>query len=509
MNVTLLEGLAALAALSPAIGLSRVLAQPGARRRLQVFAPFAYKAVLGLLVYVGVILALAARAPKLLLPAGGAALAALLVERWQARNDYGEASALPPGSLSFFKLGPWSDQEFFRKEIERHGPVFKVRIAPRPTICVYGLERAQRLHEAHGHQLGTGMQPPFERWIPGGFLRSLQDGTRGRYIPLFARAFSRELIYENRDRIGAQIAAGLGEVTEGDSLLKSHDVVEILFPIFSGLCLGAWDPPEVKELRKDFAKIDLRYGLSRSPWTERAAVRKLEAGLFSKLESLDAIDDSGFQSALTNLIQEDPAATQGQVVIRNLIFLTMTSWHDVSGLSVWLLKLLSDYPSVVEEIRAELDGDSPGRPPLTLLAVREALRLQQSEFVSRTVLDEFEFERFRFPKGWRLRILEHENHRDPALFDRPNEFWPQRFRESPPPASSYAPFGVAGIRCLGVQLTLAVGESLARELCGHYEWTVVADGPPEFGGLHWRPNSRFAVALEARAAAHRKNSAAG
>ncbi len=110
------------------------------------------------------------------------------------------------------------------------------------------------------------------------------------------------------------------------------------------------------------------------------------------------------------------------------------------------------------------------------------------------------FAGFVIPKGWMVRICVRESHRAPAVFDEPDTVDPDRFLRRGYTREEYAPFGLHRFTCLGEHLTRTVARVFACELVQGYDWTVVADGPPEFGSWqHWTPSTAFRITLRPRA----------
>lgn len=126
--------------------------------------------------------------------------------------------------------------------------------------------------------------------------------------------------------------------------------------------------------------------------------------------------------------------------------------------------------------------------------VRETLRLHQSEFLLRRVKSPIEWDGFRIPAGWHVRICVGESHRLPEMFDQPEVFDPDRFLQ-PPNRTRYSPFGLSPRLCPGEHLARAMGRHLAAELVSRYDCQVFGVEPQEFSGFHWRPGSHFRVAL--------------
>jgi len=129
--------------------------------------------------------------------------------------------------------------------------------------------------------------------------------------------------------------------------------------------------------------------------------------------------------------------------------------------------------------------------------VMETLRLEQSEYLYRVARNNIEYKGFRIPRGWMVRLCVNESHRDPMVFERPDEFCPDRFLHHIFNRNQYSPFG-AGMRhtCLGEQLSLMVSRVFVEELGKLYQLETVADGPFEFSmWRHWRPSSRWRVTM--------------
>ena len=197
-------------------------------------------------------------------------------------------------------------------------------------------------------------------------------------------------------------------------------------------------------------------------------------------------------SFLGRLVALDAMLPADPTVIGNLIYISQSTANDVSELLTWLFKMLSDHPEWPDRLRG---GSSTG---LAERIVSETLRLEQSEYVMRQPLEDLTWQGFVIPRGWQIRICVRESHRDPTLFEAPEVFDPDRHLERTHGPNELAPFGIHGLACLGEHLTRAVARIFVTELVKDYEWTVVEDGPREFGGFHWRPSSRLRVRLEAR-----------
>ena len=170
------------------------------------------------------------------------------------------------------------------------------------------------------------------------------------------------------------------------------------------------------------------------------------------------------------------------------MFLLRTASSDVTGLLHWIVKELAENPVWIERLRAEGDDGLPSR------IVLETLRLHQSEYIHRRVLDPITQDGFVVPAGWNVRLCVHEAHRDPEVFPDPETFDPDRFLGRRYSSHEYQPFGRLGHRCLGAGTTQSLAGVLVSQLAG-YDLEVVRDGPAVFDKYHWRPSRRFRMRL--------------
>jgi cytochrome P450 len=198
------------------------------------------------------------------------------------------------------------------------------------------------------------------------------------------------------------------------------------------------------------------------------------------------------------MVRLHPESRRERTVVVNLLYILQTTRIDVAGLLAWILKKLTDHPEWRERVRAEC---TLGEGTLAERIVMETLRLEQSEFLYREVHDDIEVGDHRVPRGWLLRICVRESHRDPAVFEDPETYDPDRFSKRRYGWNEYSPFGMARHACIGRDLTRTIARIFVRELAGGYEWTAVEDGGREACGRHWdhwRPSSRFRIRLTPR-----------
>jgi len=127
------------------------------------------------------------------------------------------------------------------------------------------------------------------------------------------------------------------------------------------------------------------------------------------------------------------------------------------------------------EIAARPDLNDPDR---TGAVVREALRLYPAGWIgSRVAVRDVDVEGVRVPAGHLVLYSPYLTHRDPQVWDAPEEFRPERF-DRPLPAWGYLPFGAGERTCLGAALATAMAQAAVRTFAGGRLRRVSGDGRP-------------------------------
>jgi cytochrome P450 len=177
--------------------------------------------------------------------------------------------------------------------------------------------------------------------------------------------------------------------------------------------------------------------------------------------------------------------------------------HDTTATTIaYALWALGRHPDVQERVAAEaaalgerpLTPDDVARLPYTVQVVHEALRLCPPVPVGgRTAMRDIAADGFRVEAGSMVLVGIFGMHRDPALWDHPLAFDPDRFSGTNFAGLDrwqYIPFGAGPRSCIGdhfamLELTLALGtiirdieiRSCADDFPLAVPFTTVADGP--------------------------------
>jgi cytochrome P450 len=472
----------------------RMAASTAFRNRLGAHPGLPHLILAAIVGYAGVVLALAMAPLPLLAVAAAAALVVAGLAHWRARPDFGRRRGLPPGSLAATSLAMVEDHRHLLDQARLHGPVFKIGRFGQKIVCVQGLERCNALLRRHGDDLVSGGLP-FDRLIPGGFIRYMPPDRHARYRRLLAGALTPELVRAGRPLMAEEAALALAAMA-GQSTATGIDpaphllryTTRSMLRLFLGL--GRDDPMLGKALA--LYPVIASANLSRRTRKRVSAALATLNGLFAEAIRRSASGSS--PSLAAGLVAARTDAPDDPTLLGNLVYMIETGGRDTADLLLWVLKELADHPDQAAELGRTAD------PGLARRIVLETLRREQSEYVVRRVMRPITVEGYTVPAGWLLRFCVRESHRDPAVFADPERFDPDRFLGDPPRANAYAPFGLGVHTCLGRSLVLALATDFLTPLGGGHDWRVTADGPRVFGSFHWMPSRRFRLAFSSRAA---------
>lgn len=453
-------------------------------------------------------LALGAVEPILLYVLAAIVGTVVAISYWRGRAAYGRVAGLPPGSLALSQtLLAIVDRDYYLHAASRYGPVFKMSQFHRPTVCIVGLERGHRLFREHRDSFGPVSQP-FNQSVAGGFLRYMDVDTHGVYARLFGRALALPALAPTTGDIDAVCRRVLG--TMADACHKSperdiaprvyceqfsHDAfLRVLFGINPGT-------PGYEQFNTAYSGLrSYNIGTRVDRDTERS-LQELREFLGDRARSLAADPASIPPCTLSELHRLD-SDMPDRVCVDNLLFILKISSANVASLLLWLLKMLGGHPKWSSRIAtAASETDDVGEPALIDSVVKETLRLAQSEYLYRRLLENVEFEGMKLPRGWLVRLCVRESHASDAAFTNPREFDPSRFLQRQSAVREFAPFGYGAHGCNGIAMNDVICRSFLHTLCADFDWSITRDGPLERGlrhWSHWQPSSALRIGIRAR-----------
>lgn len=235
-------------------------------------------------------------------------------------------------------------------------------------------------------------------------------------------------------------------------------------------------------------------GVLRPPWLPdnpsdayHEATQTLEAFAMEMIDEHRRMDDPP-ADLITTLLEAkaDPDVELHGRELRDEVMTFIVAGHETTALTLlyafdWLSQHPDDESAVRAEARMAFDGDVPtwdslGELEYTERVVRETLRLTPAVWnVFRITNEPVQLDGYDLDADEPLLLPQWSHHRDPAVWDEPTEFRPDRWQTTSRATESYFPFGYGPRVCVGRQLALTEAQFAIAQVLQQYEVDVDSD----------------------------------
>ena len=194
----------------------------------------------------------------------------------------------------------------------------------------------------------------------------------------------------------------------------------------------------------------------------RAALDEVVYGIISgRRRSPGEHDD--LLALLMEARDEDSGEGMSDKQLRDEVITLFLAGHETTANALtWASYLLSTHVDVARRLKAEVDEELEGRVPTasdvanlpyTRMVIDETLRLYPPAWITnRRAIEDDMVSGYQIPAGAIVSISPYVTHRDPALWENPEGFDPDRFsleRAAGRPRYAYFPFGGGPRQCIG------------------------------------------------------------
>jgi cytochrome P450 len=362
---------------------------------------------------------------------------------------------------------------YLQARFARHGRLWRTRFVV-PAVFAVGDEanRTMLVTRKAEFSQGRGYARTPVKWVFAGSIM-LQDGdehagTRELLTPAVGRLAIREAAARVQ-AIWERCAAGRRADRSDDVYtLAEKTTFDIAANVLVGLPLGA-QTDAFRPLFEDviggmMVSIPVRVPrgkLDRSLKARAALVRLLTP----HVEAARAAPPAGLVGQLAHHVDGSGRALPAEAIVEHLVLLAWAGYDTTASSASWILWSLAHRPDWQERLVAELDdlggaADDPttfetgSRAPLLESFLLEAERMYPSAlFFPRAAEDDLELLGHRIAKDTLIFYSPYMSHRDPAVFEHPNAFDPERWTPArgsrrPSPARLFG-FGGGARVCLG------------------------------------------------------------
>lgn len=276
--------------------------------------------------------------------------------------------------------------------------------------------------------------------------------------------------------------AALGKGAEIDALAEmAHLTAEIISRTIFGRQLGKNYASEVVQGFSDYQKhidqVDMISMFGLPEWLPRFrgnAIRKSKERILGVLDeiidSYQAQKEAGEASVIGGLLEarDEDGNPLSRDAIRNEAAVIFMAGHETTANTLaWAWYLLSQSPRVAKKLRSELNKVLAGRTPgfqdvanltYTRAVIEETLRLYPPvPILAREAMEDTVIGGKQISRGSLVMVVPWLMHRNPALWEKPDAFWPERFikaKTKRPNKYGYVPFSIGPRICAGLQFGL-------------------------------------------------------
>jgi cytochrome P450 family 135 len=202
-----------------------------------------------------------------------------------------------------------------------------------------------------------------------------------------------------------------------------------------------------------------------------AALDRLDEVLYEELARRRAQPDLAERTDILSLLMqahdEDGQAMSDDELRDELVTLLLAG-HETTATSVaWAIERLVRHPDKLERLVAEIDAYPDGGEEYITAVANETLRVRPVvPIVARMLKDELQVGPYAMPAGTRVAPSIWLTNRNPRVYDRPDDFEPERYLGGAPETFSWIPFGGGIRRCIGASFAQLEMKLILRTVLG-------------------------------------------
>ncbi|EPS63621.1 hypothetical protein M569_11161, partial [Genlisea aurea] len=418
---------------------------------------------------------------------------------------------LPPGTSGWPVLGEsipflsttWKGHphKFFFDRIDRYSSkVFRTNIFGEKAAVFSGAAGNKYLFSHENKTVQSWLMPSFDKIFPSTInIPPRQEGLRLRkLLPGYVKAEALSGYIGIMDEIGNRHFAEFWENKE--SVVVVPTTKRFTFLIACRLFLSIDDPVAVAEFAKPFnvlnsGLISFPINLPGTAFNRAIKASKqirndLALRIRRRREEMLAGNTQVPKDILTHMVSttdEDGKLMDEMDIACKIVGLLVAGHDTTSTICTFIVKFLAELPHVYEAVYQEhmkiLETKKQGEPlkwedmqkmKYSWNVACEALRLYppvQGGF--REAIDDFNYNGFHIPKGWKIYWSTTSSHRNPEHFPDPEKFEPSRFEGAGPEPYSFIPFGGGPRMCPGKEYSRLEVLIFIHHLVKRYRWEKI------------------------------------
>lgn len=440
--------------------------------------------------------------------------------------------AVAPGPFGNLLLG--NAREFRDHPLElmmrckrEHGDVVRLRMGPVNLYLLFHPEHVARVLE--GGTFGrSDVASLFDPLLGGSMI--IADGEpwrrqRQALAPTFARERLKQLAGRMRESALGLVARWEEARKQGREIDAQQEITRYALEVMAIYLVGrTFDAQESAAISRAWyvclqSMADRLSSMVPLPaWLPTPSMRRLVAAtadisriilrhIQERRQELKPEDRGDFLSILIHTPTPEGRKLTDAEILAEAKGLFLAGFDTVASAMSWTLHACATHPEVQRKLRAEVralpDGGGNGAAtadmPYFRRVFNEAIRLNPPLWiVDRKAQEDVELGGYTLPKGSNIITCPYVTHRDPAWWEDPLLFDPDRFlpsRSEHRPRYAHFPFGGGRMKCIGVGMAMMESQILFAELLPRFRFELSPWRPVELeptlvlrarDGLHLR-----------------------
>lgn len=384
--------------------------------------------------------------------------------------------------------------EHVQQAFEQNGPVFTISLGPKTMAILIGPTYAAEFFRQPSEVLSVSLAAEAFKPIMGDIAYPDGKEEHRRLIDALVPLVAKKRLDHNVSVMleeASQAIAGLGDTGRLELVGFTERLSEsIAVRCFLGDAFARRVDERFRQAFSDLIKsIDMVLPpyLPIPKFRRRDRARAYIGGLIcdavmERRTMADPPEDS--MQGLSTLRNADGEYWSMKDTVDLMISVLFGGHHTTGALMAWTIVHLLQNPPVLARVMQELEGvsalasDELQELSYLAAAVRESERLSPpSGFIIRVAQHDLELGGYRIRKGWMVALCPPVAQRLPDVFERPDEYEPERFLGgvSHPPHALIG-FGGGAHACVGKPIALLSARAFVATLLRSYELELV--GPP-------------------------------
>lgn len=387
---------------------------------------------------------------------------------------------------------------------EEYGDIIHLKLLGRDAYMLTNPDDVYRVLVKDAKKLHKSplVKRGLERAIGEGILLS-EDDLHKRQRHLTQPAFHMQRISSYADTIvayGRRMVAGW---QDGEQVDINEEMMTVTMQIIGKVLFDADVSDDAHDLGEaitvgiEAAMDKIRHVITLPTWIPTKKNRR-HNGAFELLDkTIDEIiearratmEDKGDLLSMLLLSVDEAGERMNDKQVRDEAMTLFLAGHETTANALtWTLYLLAQHPEIIEKLTDEIDrvlGDRPAtmadlrQLPYTEMVLKEGMRLYPPAWIlTRLVMEPIEFERFTAEPNSILMVSQYLTHRDPAIWDDPLVFDPERFTpeaEKERHKYAYFPFGGGPRVCIGNSFAMMEGQLLLATILQQHTVELIPD----------------------------------